>query len=293
MTRARRAATSTGRSTQNTARIPSRRRSTPRRERSTSPTSRAIRVSVDSEGSTSNPSNFATAGSVSTRHRLRPRCRRRWTRRPDKVFVANSNSTLTVVSTSTCNQTTTSGCSSPTQIASGGHLSSPAALAVNGSTLYVANSNGTVAVYSATASTTTYVTTVTLPAVHGADGAGGRQRPTVRLRRRRSQREGRVLQRRDLQRHDDHRLLDHARQPSPSATIPSPLTVAGGAGDLYVANAGSGGGISVISLSTQAVRHDHRDEPDHPTAPAWRSRSALSPDGTEVLAVLNGLSFPR
>ena len=78
----------------------------------------------------------------------------------------------------------------PTQIASGGHLSAPTALAVNGSTLYVANSNGTVAVYSATTSATTYVTTVTLAAstvptalavdsgssgsVYVADGANGR-----------------------------------------------------------------------------------------------------------------------
>ncbi len=116
-------------------------------------------VSVDSEGSTSDPSDFANASSVTTGAA------------PDavvldaaagKVFVANSGSTssLTAIATSTCNQTTTTGCGAPTQIASGGHLSAPDALAVNGSTLYVANTNGTVAVYNAT--TNAWVATVNL-----------------------------------------------------------------------------------------------------------------------------------
>ena len=146
-------------------------------------------LSVDSEGSTNNPSNFATAGSVSTGSGSGPDAVA-VDATAGKVFVANSNSTLTAVSMSTCNQSTTTGCGTPTQIASGGHLSAPTALAVNGSTLYVANSNGTVAVYSATASATTFVTTVTLPAssvptalavdtggsgsVYVADGANGR-----------------------------------------------------------------------------------------------------------------------
>ena len=115
-------------------------------------------MSVDSEGSTGNPTNFGTAGSVTTGTG------------PDavaldapahKVFVANSGSTLTVIPTTTCNQSTTSGCSSPTQVASGGHLNAPAALAVSGSTLYVGNGNGTVAVYNA--GTNTWVATVNLP----------------------------------------------------------------------------------------------------------------------------------
>ena len=115
---------------------------------------------MDSEGSTSNPSDFVAAGSVSTGSGSDAVAARL---AAGKVFVANdSNSTLTVFSTSTCNQSTTTGCSSPTQLASGGHLSSPTALAVSGSTLYVGNANGSVAVYNIGATTTTYVTTVTL-----------------------------------------------------------------------------------------------------------------------------------
>ena len=89
-------------------------------------------VSVDSEGSTGNPPNFVTAGSVSTGSGSGPDAVA-LDAAAGKVFVADdSNSRLTVVSTSTCNQTTTAGCSSPTQIASGGHLNSPTALAVSG-----------------------------------------------------------------------------------------------------------------------------------------------------------------
>ena len=105
-------------------------------------------VTVDSEGSSGNPSSAVNAASVPTGSS------------PDavaldtsdgKVFVANAgSSSLTAFSTGTCNQAATSGCASPTQIASsGGDLTAPTALAVNGSTLYVANSNGTVAVFNA------------------------------------------------------------------------------------------------------------------------------------------------
>src|SRR6202453_1664552 len=119
-------------------------------------------VSVDSEGSTSNPSDFVAAYSVSTGSGSGPDAVA-LDGAAGKVFVANdSNSSLTVISTSTCNRSTTSGCSSPTQIASGGHLSSPTTLAVSGSTLYGGKGNGSVAVYSIGATTTTYVTTVTL-----------------------------------------------------------------------------------------------------------------------------------
>ena len=117
-------------------------------------------LSVDSEGTSGNPSSAAAEGSVTTGAG------------PDavaldtkdaKVFVADStSSSLTTFSIGTCNQGTTSGCATPTTIASGGHLSSPTAVSVNGSTLYVANANGTVAVYNA--STNAYVTRVTLPA---------------------------------------------------------------------------------------------------------------------------------
>ena len=44
-----------------------------------------------------------------------------------------------------------------------GTSSSPVALAVNGSTLYVGNGNGSVAVYGVTATTTTWMATVSLP----------------------------------------------------------------------------------------------------------------------------------
>ena len=66
----------------------------------------------------------------------------RWTRRRGGCSSANSESTLTVFATSTCNQSTTSGCGSPTQIASGGRIELPRRpwwSAAPSSTLYVAN----------------------------------------------------------------------------------------------------------------------------------------------------------
>ena len=116
-------------------------------------------VSVDSEGGT-NAYNAVQASTVSTGSG------------PDavaldasvgKVYVANAgSSTLTAFSTGACNQTNTSGCSSPTQVPSNGHLNAPAAIVANGSTLYVGNGNGTVAVYSVSTSATTWVATVNL-----------------------------------------------------------------------------------------------------------------------------------
>ena len=169
-----------------------------------------------------------------------------------KVFVANSGSSLTAFSTTTCNQSTTSGCSSPTQVSSSGHLSSPSALAVNGSTLYVGNGNGSVAVYNASGSTPTWTATVTLPsgsvptalAVDPTNGfvyvADGSQQPA------------RVLQRDDVQRDHDHHVLVHAehrlgrkgpRRPGGRERRRRPLR----------RQRGNGGGISVVSLSTHAV----------------------------------------
>ena len=72
---------------------------------------------------------------------------------------------------------------------------------------------------------------------------------------------------------------------------PVALTVDGGAGDLYVANAGSGGGITVVSLSTQAVVTTIATSQTGNGTGLVQS-IGLSPDGNEVLAVLNGLSFP-
>ena len=198
-------------------------------------------VSVDSEGSTSNPSDFVPAASVSTGSSSGPDAVV-LDAAAGKVIVANdSNSSLTVISTSTCNQSTTSGCSSPTQIASGGHLSSPTALAVNGSTLYVGNGNGSVAVYSIGATTATYVTTVTLASgsvptalavdsandfVYVADGSNSRIE------------------------YFSSATCNATTTTGCSATPttvtvghdPVALTVASSAGDLYVANAGAGEG---------------------------------------------------
>jgi DNA-binding beta-propeller fold protein YncE len=243
-------------------------------------------VSVDSEGSTSSPTNFGTASSVTTGTG------------PDavaldaaakEVFVANSGGTLTVIPTTTCSQSTTSGCSSPTQVASGGHLNAPSALAVSGSTLYVGNGNGTVAVYSI-GSTLTWMATVRLPSgsaptalavdptngyVYVADGTNNK--------------------------------VDYFNATTCSASVtsgcsstpstvsvgndPVALAVAPGAGDLYVANAGSGGGISVIRLSTRAVLTTiPTSQPNNGTGVV--QSIGLSPDGTKVLAVLNGLDFP-
>ncbi len=242
-------------------------------------------VSVDSEGSTADPSDFATAGSVPTGSG------------PDavaldssagKVFVANSGSTLTVFATSTCNQSTTTGCGSPTPVPSGGRLSSPSALAVSGSTLYVGNSNGTVAVYNATSNA--WVATITLPSgstptalavdptysmVYVADGSKSR--------------------------------IEYFSATSCNATTtsgcgatpatvsvgadPDALAVAAGAGDLYVGNAGSGGGISVVSLSSQTVVTTIATT--QPSNGTGEVRSiAMAPDNDQVLAVLDGLEFP-
>ena len=245
-------------------------------------------VSVDSEGSTSNPSDFVAAGSVSTGSGSGPDA---VALAAGKVFVANdSNSSLTLISTSTCNQSTTSGCSSPTQIASGGHLSSPTALAVSGSTLYVGNANGSVAVYSIGATTVTYVTTVALASgsvltalavdstndvVYVADGANSRIE------------------------YFSSTTCNATTTTGCSATPttvtvghdPVAVTVASSAGNLYVANAGSGGGITVVSLSTQAVVTTISTMQTGNGTGVVQS-IGLSPSGNQVLAVLNGLDFP-
>ena len=123
-------------------------------------------VTVDSEGSSGNPSSSVNAASVSTGPGSTPDAVALDTS-DGKVFVANAgSSSLTAFSTGTCNQAATGGCASPTQIASSnGDLTGPTALAVNGSTLYVANSNGTVAVFDA--STNAFKALVNLlPSVH-------------------------------------------------------------------------------------------------------------------------------
>jgi DNA-binding beta-propeller fold protein YncE len=248
-------------------------------------------VSVDSEGSTSNPANFGTAYTVNTGVGSGPDAVV-FDKQQDKVFVANSGGTLTVIPTTTCNQSTGSGCSSPTQVASGGNLNDPTALAVSGdgSTLYVGNGNGTVAVYNA--GSNAWVATVNLASgsvptalavdptngfVYVADGANNRIE------------------------YFDATICNATAPPSgclaPPTTVtvghdPVAMAVASTPGNLYVANAGSSqpprrGGISVVSLSTHAVVA---------TIPPLNGTGVqsigLSPDGNEVLAVLSGLSFP-
>ncbi len=242
-------------------------------------------LSVISEGSASNPANFVNAGSVHTGTG------------PDavaldasdgKVFVANAGGSLTVFATATCNQATVSGCGSPSQISSG-HLAAPTALAVSGNTLYVGNSDGTVALYNA--ATNTFITTVSLPVgsmataltvdgtndfVYVADSANNRVA------------------------YFDASMCNATTTSGCTSTPltvtvgndPVALTVSSVGGDLYVANAGGGGGISVISLSSHALVNTilTTQPPVNPTGVA--QSIGLSPDGTKVLAVLNGFAFP-
>ena len=243
-------------------------------------------VSVDGEGG-ANASSAGTAYSVSTGSGSGPDAVA-LDSSDHKVFVANAGSTLTEFSSSTCNQTVTSGCGSPTPIPSNGHLDAPDALAVYGSTLYVGNTNNTVAVYNAT--NNGYVTTVTLPSlshpaalavdatngfVYVADGSNNRIE------------------------YFDASTCNATLQTGCGATpttvsvgnTPVALTVASGAGDLYVANAGSGGGISVVSLSTHAVvKTISTNEGSNGTGLV--QSIGMSPDNQEVLAVLVGLGFP-
>ena len=104
-------------------------------------------VTVDSEGSTSDPDGFGAAASVST---ASGPAAVTLDGTDHKVFVADAKANeLTVVGTTSCSATSTSGCGATTTITNNGnHLAGPGAMAVNGNTLYVVNtSSGTVAVY--------------------------------------------------------------------------------------------------------------------------------------------------
>ena len=69
------------------------------------------------------------------------------------------------------------------------------------------------------------------------------------------------------------------------------LAVASSAGDLYVANDGLGGGISVVSLTSHAVVATiSTSQPSNGTGVV--QSIGMSPDNHEVLAVLHGLNFP-
>ena len=249
---------------------------------------------MDSEGSTSNPANFSTAGSVSTGSGSGPDAVV-LDAAVGKVFVADhSTSTLTVISTGTCNQTVTSGCSSPTQIASGGHLNSPTALAVSGSgsTLYVANGNGSVALvqhrrhdhhvrHDGGPSLWSVPSALALDATNGyvyvADAANNR------------------IEYFNAATCNATTTTGCASPPSTLAVGTDPVAMAvangPGQGDLYVANAEGQGGITVISLSNHTVLT---------TIPTSQTSNGtgmvqsigMSPDGTKVLAVLSGLDFP-
>ncbi len=250
-------------------------------------------VSVDSEGSAGNPSTAVAAGSVATGSGSGPDAVALDTT-DGKVFVANGTaSSLTAFSTATCNQGTTSGCGSTTQIASGGHLSSPTAVAVNGSTLYVANSSGSVAVYNA--STNAYVTTVSLPsgssptslAVDAANGfvyvgdAGTVSR----------------IDYFNAATCNSSVTTGCSTTPSTVAVGQDPvgLVVDDAAGSLYVADAGTGGGISVVSLSTYTLTATISTGQPSVTGidgVGLVQSVGLSPSGNQVLAVLDGLTFP-
>jgi subtilase family serine protease len=212
-----------------------------------------------------------------------------------RVFVANSSSSansLTEFPSTTCNDTTTTGCGSPTTISSAGHLTTPRALAVSGSTLYVANGNGTVAVYNG--SSNTYEATVTLlpgtvptavavDATNGfvyvADGSNGR------------------VEYFDAATCNATDTTGCSGSPSSVAvgTDPDALAVDVSAGGLYVADGGGTGGVSVVSLTSHAITTtiSTGNPPVNGLDGAATVQSiGLSPDGQEVLAVLHGLGFP-
>ncbi len=244
-------------------------------------------VSVDSEGSSGNPSSAVTpvatvsAGSGPDAVALDST--------DGKVFVANGgSSSVTALATSTCNQSTTGGCTSTATINSG--LSGPTALAVNGSTLYVANSNGTVAVYNA--STDAYVTSVSLPvsssptslAVDASNGA-------VYVG------DAGAVSRVDY----FNATICNASVTTGCSTIPATISlpqnpvsmvVDDAAGSLYVAEGGSGGGIAVVSLSTHSLATTIATSGPGIAGTGKAQSVALSPGGAQVLAVLDGLSFP-
>ncbi len=245
-------------------------------------------VTVDSEGSASNPTDFASAsGPVPTGSG------------PDavaldtadgKVFVANSGGSLTVIPTATCNAATNTDCSTPTPIAGNGHLSAPDALAVNGSTLYVGNSNGTVAVYDAASNT--WVATVNLLASSVAtalavDATNG----TMYIA---DASNNRVEY---INIANCNATISTGCSVSPSTVTGTlgndPVTMAVTAGDLYVGNAGAGGGISVVSLTTHGVvKTISTDESLVDNGIGLVQSVGLSPDGTKVLAIVTGLDFP-
>ncbi len=243
-------------------------------------------VSVDREGSAGNPGGFTVATTVPTASGPAAVA---LDAADKKVFVADGTaSELTVFGTTSCNATSTSGCGATTTISgSGNHLAGPRSLAVNGATLYVGNaSTGTVAVYNA--ATNAYVTSVALPSgtipsaiavdpkygfVYIADSGDGR------------------VEYFSASTCNATTTSGCATTPATIAvgSLPLSLTVDQAVGNLYVGNAGSGG-VTVINLSSKSATATISTSLAYGVG-LVRSL-ALSPDGTKVLAVLSGLSFP-
>ncbi len=241
-------------------------------------------VSVDREGTAGDPGGFTAATSVPTASG--PAAVALDTT-DKKVFVADATaSELTVFGTASCNATSTSGCGSTTIANSGNHLSGPRSMAVSGTTLYVGNSSGTVAVYNAT--TNAYVTSVslpsaTIPSAIAVDSLNGVVYVT-------DSGNGRVEY--------FSAKTCNAETTSSCATTPATigvgndpvsLAVDDAVGKLYVGNAGSGG-VTVIKLSSEST--ETTIPTGDPYGPGLVQSVALSPDGKEVLAVLSDLNFP-
>ena len=246
-------------------------------------------VSVDREGSAGNPGGFTVATTVPTASGPAAVA---LDAADKKVFVADgAASELTVFGTTSCNATSTSGCGATTTISgSGNHLGGPRSLAVNGATLYVGNaSTGTVAVYNA--ATNAYVTSVALPSgtipsaiavdsvkgvVYIADSGNGR------------------VEYFSASTCNATTTSGCATTPATIAvgSLPLSLTVDQAVGNLYVGNAGSGGGVTVINLTSKSV--ENTISTSNPFGGVGLVQSvALSPDKKEVLALLSGpLVFP-
>ena len=244
-------------------------------------------VSVDREGTAGDPSGFTSATSVPTASG--PAAVALDTT-DKKVFVADGTaSELTVFGTTSCNATSTSGCGATTTISgSGNHLAGPRSLAVNGATLYVGNaSTGTVAVYNA--ATNAYVTSVALPS--GTIPSAIAVDPKYGFVYIADSGDGRV----------EYFSAKTCNAATTSSCATTPATIAVGndpvslavddmAGNLYVGNAGSGGGVTVINLSSESVVTTIPT--GDPYGPGLVQSVALSPDGKQVLAVLSDFLFP-
>ena len=160
---------------------------------------------------------------------------------------------------------------------------------MSGSTLYVANGNGTVAIYNAT--TNAYVTTVNLPSgsvptalavdptngfVYVADGTNNRVE-YFNATTCNASTTGRMLV-------DARCRLRWQRPGCPGRRAGRRRPLCGQRGEW--------GRDLGHQLEHPDGGHDHLDEPDPRNGTGVVQSIGLSPDGNEVLAVLNGLNFP-